>query len=201
MSLTSWGSSSWTTCAWHLPANRRPSLTICLRWDHLGYLLDHISFISDAAWSSFYCPAVLCMRLIRSQCGREFVGQELNLLCVLRPHQSAQPGPSRKSFSPTSWTVWWSSFWQQMFCWVSCIPIIRVSSGNWSVMYPKNKMMSFTQSHFLPNCVVFDVNGDQAQYVQKLSWHGETWPYFSGSQHLLSKVPWCPLKSVVQQNI
>lgn len=31
MSLTSWGSLLWTTCAWLRPANRRPSLTCCWR--------------------------------------------------------------------------------------------------------------------------------------------------------------------------
>lgn len=32
MSLTSWGSWSWTTCAWLQPASRRPLLTCCWRY-------------------------------------------------------------------------------------------------------------------------------------------------------------------------
>ncbi len=104
-------------------------------------IIDHLLEVRPSrisTWSHFiyhWCCVKLSIILQHFACGLLEANVRvsicwagtLTLLCVLRPHQNAQPGPSRKSFSPTSWTVWWSSFWQQMFCWVSCIPIIRVS--------------------------------------------------------------------------
>lgn len=89
---------------------------ICYQWCYMK--LQNLSVI--LAFFSIILQHFACC-LLEANVGVSICwAGTLTLLCVLRPHQSAQPGPSRKSFSPTSWTVWWSSFWQQMFCWVSC---------------------------------------------------------------------------------